>query len=268
MRVKVFIVTYNGENHLRENLKSLFGGRDLDQVELNVNVINNHSNFHLDDIFADRVKVYHNDLRPDFSTGHLSRNWNQAIINGFKNLTSPDCDILIHCQDDTIWDHDWLVKLLPIMEKYSFYTSGNGDNVCCYTPEAVKNIGLWDERFCNIGYQEYDYFMRAVIYNGKHSSINDIGDAYRSPWNNAPQICAYPGRDPEKEKNHRDSQQYHPISAKVFETKWGFSGSRRETGDFWNWVDQNVKETASLNYMFYPYFEKDVYNLVDKKYIV
>ena len=155
------------------------------------------------------------------------------------------------------------------MEKYSFYTSGNGDAVCAYRPEAVKNIGLWDERFCNIGYHEYDYFMRAVIYNGEFTSINDMGDQYRSPWNTMPTITNHVGRDALKHTNHMLSVQYHPISREVFIHKWGWDTFRRDNGaDFWGWVKNNVKETASSNFIFYPYFEKDVLNLKEKKYIV
>lgn len=268
MKTKLFIVTYNGENHLRDNLNSLFNSREFESLDLQINVINNHTNFHLDSEYRDRVKVYHNELRPDFSTGHLARNWNQAIINGFKSLVNPDCELLITSQDDVIWDHNWYFTLLSIMEKYTFYSSGNGDAVCAYKPEAVRRIGLWDERYCNIGYHEYDYFIRAVVYNGESSSLNDIGDMNRSPWNPMPLINHHIQRDALKHENHMKSVAYHPISGKVFEHKWGFDSFRRDNGsDYWTWVKENVKSTVSKNFMFYPYFEKDVYDLVGKNYL-
>ena len=47
MRIKIFIVTYNGENHLRDNLTSLFASDNFDSLDVQVNIINNHSNFYL-----------------------------------------------------------------------------------------------------------------------------------------------------------------------------------------------------------------------------
>jgi hypothetical protein len=42
------------------------------------------------------------------------------------------------------------------------------------TSNAVKQVGLFDERFCNIGLQEADYFLRCLLYNKDRSSLNDI----------------------------------------------------------------------------------------------
>ncbi len=98
MKLKIYIVTFDGEKHLNHNLNSLFNSQYFkkENIHCEVNIINNHSNFNINEKFKNKVSVLHNVLRPDFSTGHLARNWNQAIINGFKNLNNPDCDILIH----------------------------------------------------------------------------------------------------------------------------------------------------------------------------
>ena len=53
-------------------------------------------------------------------------------------------------------------------------TFGQGDALQVMTPESIRTIGLYDERFCNIGYQEGDYFQRARILNNEKSSINDF----------------------------------------------------------------------------------------------
>jgi len=170
MKIKIFIVTYQGENHLRDNLRSLFSGHNDEFNEIEVNIINNHSEFKIDKEFQGLVNVYHNTLRPDFSTGHLARNWNQAIINGFKSLVNPDCELLITSQDDVIWKSDWYSTLTEIMQKYTFYTSGNGDAFCCYRAEAIRNIGLWDERFCTL------HIMNTII-SPERSSITEIFQA-------------------------------------------------------------------------------------------
>jgi hypothetical protein len=269
MKIRIFIVTYKGEQHLRDNLDSLFSSYNFSDHEIEINVINNHTKFFLDDHYKDRVKVYHNQLRPDFSTGHLSRNWNQAIINGFESLVNPACELLIHTQDDILWKKEWLSILFPIMERRTFYQSGNGDAFCCYRVEAVKRIGIWDERYCNIGYQEYDYFLRAVLYNGDKTSLNDIGECIRTTWNPEEQVVVHVQRDADKHNSHQLSIAYHPISSKVFAHKWGFETSVRDnTPNYWEWVRENVKSTLTTNFMFYPYFEKHVEDLHLKNYLV
>lgn len=35
-----------------------------------------------------------------------------------------------------------------------------GDALTSYTAAAISKIGLWDERFCNIGWQDLDYWFR------------------------------------------------------------------------------------------------------------
>mgnify|MGYP003342408573 CR=1 FL=1 len=94
---------------------------------LEINVINNHSNFSLNKEYDDIVKVWHNTLRPDFSTGHLSRNWNQAILNGFKSILKPDCDILITAQDDVEYCKNYITTLIEYHKKYNFIQTGKGE---------------------------------------------------------------------------------------------------------------------------------------------
>lgn len=81
----MYIVTYNNPKDLHSNLNSIYESNIPQNVDLELNVINNYSkNFNIDNKF--KVNILHNTLRPDWSTGHLSRNWNQAIVNGFGNV--------------------------------------------------------------------------------------------------------------------------------------------------------------------------------------
>ena len=173
MKTKLYIVTYNN-NEILNNwaLKTLFES-DFPFDNSEIYVINNHSNIYIEPQYKDKIKILNNDLRPDFSTGHLSRNWNQAIINGFKNLNEPDCDLVIACQNDTKFCKNWYSKLIITMLKdgYKYITCGIGDQFQVFTTDSVKNIGLYDERFCNIGYQEGDYFLRALLYYDKIANL-------------------------------------------------------------------------------------------------
>lgn len=267
MRIKVFIVSYKSENFLKENVDSLLSS-DLVKHDHEINVINNYTgSFEIEEyLIQKRIKILHNNLRPDFSTGHLSRNWNQAIINGIKDLKNPDCDILVLCQNDTFFQNDWCEQTINLHEKYEFITMGGGDQFHSYLPEHIKKVGLWDERFCNIGYQEADYFIRSYLYNKDKATINDpLHGRIHNPVNN--RIIAtgdhYNGGC-RREESHLASLAYHPISKKVLHQKWGEFEE--------NWSEHKLgrlpRESLIDNYVYYPYFEKDVIDLRSKRYVV
>jgi len=263
MKIKQYIVTYNNSYQINEVLKSLFNALSNEELKLlEINVINNHSSFRLNSEFEDKVIVLHNNLRPDFSTGHLSRNWNQAIINGFKSLNSPDADIVITNQDDTRFIKNYISNLIELHQKYSFIQFGYGDNFISYTPNAVKQIGLWDERFCGIGYQEADYLLRAHVYNKEMSSIQDY--SHRRVLNNTDNniISLIPPGYDRREPYHIKSLNHHEHNKKLFIKKWGINPGA------WDSSINNIKFPNIDNYIYYPYFEKDVKTLVEQRYLI
>ncbi len=175
-KINVYVVTYNNKQRLNENISRFFETTqnvDKNNFKLNYFIINNYSTIHINDEYKDRVNVFHNSLRPDFSCGHLSRDYNAALMHGFRNLNSPAVDQVICAHDDSIWRDGWFEDLQEIHNTYNFYVGDYGCSMHSYLPEAVKTIGIWDERFCNIGYHEADYFLRALIYNKEKSTIND-----------------------------------------------------------------------------------------------
>jgi hypothetical protein len=263
MRIKLFIITYNNAQDLNANLRSLFAS-DMGDYKVEVNIINNHSDINIEPEFQDKVAVYNNVLRPDFSTGHLARNWNQAIINGFKDLTNPDCDILITCQDDSIFDYNWLTYLLDLHTNFNFIQMGIGDNFCSYLPDAIRIMGLWDERFCGIGYQEADYFLRALIYNRSKSCLNDYQHGRLiNPVNFT--LCSRPAAPDVFSTHHQKSMKFHAINEKVFNAKWPGA-----TPNYWAlpMIHNPPTKSAIHNFITYPYFEKDIHDLTGKNYIV
>ena len=141
MKIKQYIVTYNNEKQINNCLNSIF--TQLSDEELNileVNVINNHSDLSINKEFLTKIKILNNDLRPDFSTGHLSRSWNQAIINGFRDLKKPDCDILITNQDDTKFTKNYINKTLELHQTFDLLQFGWGDNFVSYNINAIKKL--------------------------------------------------------------------------------------------------------------------------------
>lgn len=256
MKIKIYIVTYNDSKALNSNLNSLFLTDNLDNVELFV--INNHSNFELDERYRSKVTVLHNMVRPDFSKGYLTRNWNQAIINGFQDLQNPQCDILVHCQDDSIWLSNWKQNLIETHNNYSFYTCGWGDALCSYTPDAVKNIGLWDERFNALSHHEADYFLRAFLYNREKSSIND--HYHQRILNPTLDIISRPENLKYSVRPHNGRAYVIDYTFRLFEHKWG----KHVAFEHWDIEKMKTMDIHPLieNFLLYPYFEKDI--LLDK----
>ncbi len=133
MRIKQYIVTYNNNDVLNKCLESLLPTfTNSSKADYECFIINNHTNFYIDDKFKEFVTIIHNNLRPDSSTGHLSRNWNEAIINGFDNLNNPISDILITNQNDCEFQPNFLEEIIELHKKYSFVQFGAGDNFISY----------------------------------------------------------------------------------------------------------------------------------------
>jgi len=283
--ISLYIVTYRSPGDLNRTIASILASG----ADVRISVINNHSEFFLEPKHEKAVTVLHNNLRPDFSTGHLARNWNQALLHGFRDLNNPASDIVITVQDDVIFKADWLCRLIDLHSRYSFITMGAGDAFCSYLPEAVRRIGIWDERFCNIGSQEADYFLRALIYNREGSSINDLihGRLHNSVEGNtfAPYgdfkkglereetdgdpaeradsiLVTVPRMNIHRKRAHLSSMKYHGLSELVFYHKWGLRGYQ------WTADHHAVRSSLVPNYITYPYFEKDIDGLREKKYIV
>jgi hypothetical protein len=264
MRIKQYVVTYNSPKILNEwYLNSFFESSAVGRVEHFI--INNHSNFEIyDPIHAGHLTVLNNVLRPDFSTGHLARNWNQALINGFKSLTNPDADIVILVQQDTLLDPDYLDKVIEIHSTRQFYTDGAGDQFHSYTAAHVKTVGIWDERFCGIGFQEADYLLRSILYNSHAISLND--EHHGRTWNVdmlkavKTTTTGYHRRDP----HHVESSKFHDCNKDLWYWKY--------TIDHWDWHKKKVLDDLSkvvrnnMWFLTYPYFEKDVETLRQQGY--
>tara|TARA_A100001011_G_scaffold400690_1_gene517631 strand:+ start:1723 stop:2685 length:963 start_codon:yes stop_codon:yes gene_type:complete len=270
MKIKLYIITYKNDEILNKNLESL-ALSDFLKFDHSINIINNHSDFNIDlkkwgSIFKE-FNVLHNHVRPDVSTGHLARDWNCAIIDGFKNLKNPDCDIVVACQNDTVFLKNWASYIVKLHSQYDFLQFGGGDNYMSWTPNGVSKIGLWDERFCGLGHQEGDYFLRAKLYHGKKVSINDSRiSKINEGW--PKNVGHYREHNPLKNKvvdiNFTHHESNIPLqsasrkkkilltSARMFEEKWGTrsSGKWHET--------EYPKRPLIPGYIFYPWFECNI----------
>lgn len=269
MKIELFILTYNDPETVDAHLKNLFS-TDLSGHTVNITIINNHTNFSLNEEYVGRVSVIHNRLQPDWSTGFTSRNWNQALVLGFKDLNNPACDLVICAQDDTEYHHGWLPWLVEQHSKgLDFIALGVGDNLCSYTVQGVKDVGLWDERFCVLHWSEADYFLKAFLYLGTRCSINDITHGTNYTWNRIPTDVEMVRRPLGQSslKLHLSSER-HTIHAyqqtyarNLFVAKWGVAPDNLAITS----VPTNTRPAIQTPFT-YPYFEKDINNPRDKGY--
>ena len=265
MKIKIFIVTWQDAEALNTNLDTLFEGFNLlpEDVDIHVNIINNHTNFLIDPRFEQHVNVIHNRGTPDFATASLARMWNMALIHGFKNLNEPDADIVVTVQDDAVWNYDWISQLLKVMKDFDFYADDAGDMVCAYTPNAVKKIGMWDERF-HYGFGEGDYYLRAIRYLPEKSSIND--HAHGRVWQPSLHLAKRPEPTNDRYSEQNRSFNFRGLSWANFLYKWRYM----EMEGTW---PENIEEMVLTTpvvpaTILYPYFEMNVENLKEKGYIV
>ena len=284
MKIMLYIVTYNNEEHVNHNLKTLFQC-DMTGLDVTVHVVSNHSNLVIHDEFkpyleSGQLKIIMNETRPDWSTIHLTRNWNECLVAGFKDLKNPACDMVILSQDDIGWHPDALQKIVNYSKQYSCILLGPGDQVMAFLPEAVRKIGLFDERI--MAFAETEFFLRAALYNGPKTTINDYWHQILLPvrknfpptppylWNPLPEqpygIIYRPDSNEQRKQQARDSgvPKYHCISREVYFEKWGVYP---ELEPLAQQVERHKNGPIGKQYIFYPYFEIDVEDLKKKNYV-
>jgi hypothetical protein len=276
MKIKVYFVTYDNDLELNKTLKS-FEKSGIKKYDYEITVINNFKDAPviLEDINLP-VKVVTNQTRPSFSTGHLARNWNECLVEGFKSVDNPDADIVILSQNDVEYNEDVIDTLIEYHKHYSFISYGCGDAFHSYTIDAIKSVGLWDERFCNIGWQDCDYFLRQLIYNKEHSSVNDplhhrVHNRINFDFVDFERFSGFNRSDP----HHMKSLQHHNTSMNVFIKKWGYG----IPGVHWEGqikVDIGYNTALEITpdivlkspqWIMYPFFESKIPDLKNKNYI-
>jgi hypothetical protein len=70
------------------------------------------------------------------------------------------------------------------------------------------------------------------------------------------------------EPYHRESAQYHNISKNIFIQKWGFQPSKDDGAAIQFSFDTDMQNKKPLlpNFIYYPYFEKNVDTLKEQNY--
>ncbi len=228
-----------------------------EQNNLSLTIINNYGT--LPDYPG--ITILNNVTRPDFSTGHLARSWNQCIINAFKDLRNPAVDCLVMIQIDAKFSNNWYANICEIPNDCYYFCVGRGDEMQFVRPEAIKRVGLYDERYCNIGHQEADYFLRTFIKIKNNCSILDyahhrIHDAFNGKFYES-QFILHSISSGNIEAQ-RLSNAYSGMSYNIFRYKW-------KNCDVKDWHFQmeyintlTSEFTNAKEFRYYPYFEKDI----------
>ncbi len=260
MKIKAYFVTYRNNEELEKTLNSFLGsGVQTYSSDLEISIINNSPDYPIKHEILLQAhelgfKIVNNYTRSSNSTGHLARNWNECLIDGFKDIDNPDCDIVMLSQNDNMFHKDTIHRIIESHQTYSFIQNGHGDSFHSYTPEAIKKVGLWDERFCGIGYQEADYFLRQLIYNSQGCSIKDT---MHERWNNRLDydIVDYDkgGGFSRRDVEHLRSMAFHNNCEKVFELKWPYMQTSGWTGET---AAHALHHGRQKQFMMYPYFEE------------
>lgn len=253
MRIKIYIVSYKNVDLLQRCIRSLLDDIDTDT---SITVMNNYVPNHVPKIdlpaeILSQVTVIHNSARPAFSTGHLARSWNECIMDAIVDIDNPQCDILILAQEDTLFAPHAVKAIKKHAEKYDYLTFGAGDEVQVMTPTSIKRIGLYDERFCNIGYQEADYFRRAMLLHRDRISLNDFHhDRVINPLDQNV-LLSVPNGNTRRDPEYFRSCHHHCITERFYFQKWG--------DILWSGWSRTAPSTASnppKQYILYPYFER------------
>ena len=295
-KIKVYIITYKRNKALNELLENIFSS-NISGCDLEVNIINNHSEFLIKDKFKrqgqTQVRVHHNECRVDWSNGNLAADYNFALIDGFRDLENPDCDYVITLQNDAVLNKNWCECMLNQFKKYDFIVGYLGDNIVGYTPEIVKSVGLWDENFGGVANKCADYYFRGLLYHDKEKiQINDILHRRLVNYDHELELDVINDRgfiineqntsrlpdDEEHKKIREEENPYRAQQTHYFLWKWQGTrpdierkGNWNEHGYLLNWP-QDIKENnptapKQIQFVKYPYFEKGVTDIQNKGYI-
>jgi hypothetical protein len=286
-KVWVTIITYNNIEILNKNLHALMASDLVTSglYEWSIEIINNHSNFYIEPRFEKSVVVHHQTLRPTWDyVGYFTRDCNSALIRGFKSLKAPINDQVIILQDDVLVKPDFMKKLVERHESgIDFIMSGIGDALNSFVPNAVRKIGLYDERF-HTGFHEGDYILRAIQKLDRRCSIGDF--AHGRIWNvtddgkfytsNNGGDEVFPDASVSTNTTRAESdlvicppftqEQMNNVGKRhgaawhldLWKLKWGVDTP------FYNWSDdfkERIIPTLNSglpNFMVYPYFEKHI----------
>lgn len=173
------IVTYRQPLELRALYESILR-YDKAACHEDIIIINNSQEFVSP---PGAARILHNMPRPDTSLGNLAQSWNFGIVNALGSLKTPKYDWVALCQSDVVFRSGWKQRLQSHVDRHDcvLVSCAPGDQVTFIHHDAFRRVGWWDERFCGIGFQEFDYYLRAYLHLGPTACIE--GHGHELVWN-------------------------------------------------------------------------------------
>ena len=274
MKIKLYFVSFKNNAELQASFDTLFNS-GLCDYDYEITVVNNAERHPIDiDILSEikkKTRFVTNGLRIEYTgagahtPGHLARDWNFCLVDGFKSIANPKADLVVACQNDLAFIKDGFHKIVEAHKKYNFFTCGPGDTLHSYTIDAVKALGLWDERFCSRVYQEGDYFTRALAFNADKTSLNDR-DHRRvyNPIEHDDQILDLNVRPHNRRFDRSYLEKNEDVFKKINEDLYNAKWSKVKSA-FWG--KEHIERIKTLKIpeqfkqpVFYPYFELEHIN--------
>lgn len=184
MKIRVYIVTYRRDDVLNLNLRTLWAGARHPE-HLEVTIISNHPQVEVaEENRRPNLRILINATRHANSWGYLARDWNFAIIDAFKTWENPDgVDWCVLAQNDVEWLPGWDTWLAGSKD-LDLISQPVGDAVVALNIEAVRRVGLFDERFCTLHFHDIDFLNRAAVALRERAGIFDgHPGAQAGDWN-------------------------------------------------------------------------------------
>ena len=224
MKIRLYIVTFKRNEVLNENLRSLWASTPPGSLQ-QVTVLANHPSVAIDpENQRDNLRVVLNQPRMPFAWGNLSKDWNYALLDGFRAWNNPDnVDWVILAQNNIVWRPGWLDELAK-HTRLQFISQPTGDQVLAFRIGAVRRVGFFDERFATLHFHEVDYFNRAALQLGHEASINDDHHGHSSGWNHVGCFMINPTHTGPVEKDNLHTMRFWPEMAGILIEKWRLRG--------------------------------------------
>jgi hypothetical protein len=183
VKIKLYIVTYRRDDVLNQNLRTLWAGTRHPEW-LEVTVISNHPEVQVEPgNLRPNLRVLINHTRHANSWGYLGRDWNFGIIDAFNTWKNPESvDWCVLAQNDVEWLPGWDTWLAGCKD-LDLISQPVGDAVVALNIEAVRRVGLFDERFCTLHFHDIDYLNRAAVALKARASVNDCHFGEIAAWN-------------------------------------------------------------------------------------
>jgi hypothetical protein len=214
MKIAYVIVTYKQPEDLAQLYASITA-TDSSATDADIYIINNHTSFTAP---AGAVHVLHNQGRPNESLGNLAQSWNFGLAHALGNSVNPKYEWVALCQCDVRFVGGWKAEFARHVNERNLLLAAvaPGDQVTFIHVDAFRRVGWWDERFCGIGYHEFDFFVRAYLWLGPQAAIEGHGWQLQWNWPEGLQVIA---RHSDDGVGH--SNAVNPMLYRHLYRKWG-----------------------------------------------